>query len=224
MIKTMHSEHSQQSQGQRRFIIIAALLGWSALAIQLYLIFFARWADQASLLGGLVRFFSFFTILTNNLVASALTCAVVRRSDGVHRFFRTPWVCSGIAASIVLVGLAYNVLLRHLWQPQGWQWIADELLHDIMPLLFLVYWWLYVQKGVLRLSHVLLWAIYPLVYFAYVLLRGDLIGDYMYPFIDVGTLGYAKAFINAGGVLAGFFMVSLVLVGLDRVKGCNARG
>lgn len=220
----MHSEHAQPSQRQRNFILLVALLGWSALVIQLYLIFIARWMDHASLLGGLVRFFSFFTVLTNTLVATALSCAISGRSSGAHRFFRTPWVCGGIAASITLVGIAYNVLLRHLWQPEGWHWVADELLHDVMPLLFLLYWWLYVPKGGIRLSHVLLWTIYPLVYFAYVLLRGDLIGDYLYPFIDVGTLGYAKAFINAGGVLAGFVVISLVLVGLDRLKGRNARG
>jgi hypothetical protein len=27
------------------------------------------------------------------------------------------------------------LLLRHLWQPQGPQWVADELLHDVMRLL-----------------------------------------------------------------------------------------
>jgi hypothetical protein len=43
-------------------------------------------------------------------------------------------------------------LLRHLWHPQGWQFIADELLHDVMPLLFLGYWWFCVPKGTLRLG------------------------------------------------------------------------
>lgn len=218
----MYAEHTQHAQGQRCFTIIAACLGWSGLVIQLYLIFVARWADDASLLGGLVRFFSFFTVLTNTLVAVALTCALGLRSSAVHRFFRHPVVCSGIATSIVLVGLAYNVLLRHLWQPQGWQWVADELLHDVMPVLFLVYWWLYVPKGVLQLKHVLLWMLYPVVYFAYVLLRGNSLGDYMYPFINAGTIGFTKAFINASGVLTGFVVIGLLLVGLDRLKGRRA--
>ena len=60
----MYAEHTQPAQGQRRYTIIAASLGWSGLVIQLYLIFFARWADDASLIGGLVRFFSFFTVLS----------------------------------------------------------------------------------------------------------------------------------------------------------------
>lgn len=211
----MFSDDAQAAQGQRYYTLAAACLGWAGLAIQLYLIFLGRWADQASLLGGLVRFFSFFTVLSNTLVAVALSCALSGRDSAGHRFFRHPAVCAGIVVSIALVGIAYNVLLRHLWQPQGWQWIADELLHDVMPLLFAVYWWLYVPKGMLRLKHVALWMLYPVVYFGYVLLRGDVIGDYMYPFIDIGTIGYTSAFINAAGVLLGFVVIGLVILGID---------
>ncbi|KPW68429.1 hypothetical protein ALP86_01359 [Pseudomonas amygdali pv. mori] len=211
----MHREHST-AQGQRYYTLVAACLGWSGLVIQLYLIFIGRYADHASLLGGLVRFLSFFTVLTNTLAAVALSCALTSRQSAGHRFFRHPVVCGGIAVSIALVGIAYNILLRHLWHPQGWQWVADELLHDIMPLAFVLYWWLYVPKGVLRLSHVPLWAIYPVIYFAYVLLRGHMLGDYLYPFIDVGTIGFPKAFINALGVLLGFLLVALLLLGVDR--------
>jgi len=218
----MFRKHLQSAQGQRCYTMVAACLGWSGLAIQLYLVFIARWADDASLMGGLVRFFSFFTVWCNTLVAVVLTCALSRRTSAAHRFFRHPVVCSGIAVSIVLVGLAYNLLLRHLWQPEGWQWVADEILHDVMPLAFLLYWWLYVPKGVLRIEHVLLWSLYPIIYFSYVLLRGSSIGDYMYPFINVGNIGYVQAFTNAGGLLIGFILIALVVLGGDRIRGRKA--
>lgn len=201
----------------RRLIVLAACLGWFGLAVQQYLIFYGRWADHASLLGGLVRFFSFFTVWTNTLVAVALTCALSRRDGPGWRFFRHPVVCSGIAVSIALVGIAYNLLLRHLWQPQGWQWIADELLHDIMPLAFVIYWGLCVPRAKLNLRHVLLWMLYPIGYFGYVLWRGHVVGDYLYPFIDVGTIGFMPALINAGGVLAGFVLIALLVLAADRL-------
>ncbi len=113
------------------------------------------------------------------------------------------------------MGLAYSLLLRHLWQPEGFQLIADELLHDVMPVLFLIYWWRCVPKGSLRLKHIGAWIIYPLVYFAYALLRGDLLGQYQYPFIDVATLGYPQVFVNAGGSSAGFVLIASAVVGLD---------
>ncbi|WP_085715770.1 Pr6Pr family membrane protein [Pseudomonas sp. B28(2017)] len=204
------------SVARRRFVAIAAILGWVGLSIQMYLIFYSRWTLAASLTGGLVSFFSYFTVLSNTLVATVLTCEMTSRGSAARRWFLQPWVSSGVAVSIAVVGLAYNVLLRHLWHPEGWQWLADELLHDIMPLLFLGYWWCCVPKGTLRLGHIALWVIYPLVYFAYSLLRGHLLAVYPYPFIDVEKLGYPQVFINAGGLLAGFVVIALLLIALDR--------
>jgi hypothetical protein len=201
----------------KRYAAAAALAGWVGLVIQQYLIFYSRWEAGASLLGGLINFFSFFTVLTNTLAVVVLSYAWVNRDSPAKRVFLAPSVSSGIAVSIVVVGLAYNLLLRHLWQPEGFQFIADELLHDVMPVLFALYWWWYVPKGHLRFKHIGLWVIYPLVYFAYALLRGDLLGQYQYPFIDVGTLGYPQVFVNAGGILAGFVLIALAVLGLDKI-------
>jgi hypothetical protein len=201
----------------KRFVAAAALAGWVGLAIQQYLIFYSRWTSGASLLGGLVNFFSFFTVLTNTLAVVVLSYALVKRDSAAKRFFLAPKVSSGIAVSIAVVGLAYSLLLRHLWQPEGFQFIADELLHDVMPVLFLIYWWRCVPKGTLQLKHIGAWVIYPLVYFAYVLLRGHLLGQYQYPFIDVDTLGYPHVFVNAGGILVGFVAIALAVVGLDKL-------
>ena len=200
----------------KRFIAATALAGWVGLAIQQYLIFYSRWSSGASLLGGLINFFSFFTVLTNTLAVVVLSYALVQRDSAAKRFFLRPAISSGITVSILVVGLAYSLLLRHLWQPEGFQLIADELLHDVMPVLFLIYWWRCVPKGSLRLKHIGAWMIYPLVYFAYALLRGDLLGQYQYPFIDVATLGYPQVFVNAGGILAGFVLIALAVVGLDK--------
>ncbi|MBI6602660.1 MULTISPECIES: Pr6Pr family membrane protein [Pseudomonas] len=200
----------------KRYVAAAALAGWVGLAIQQYLIFYSRWEAGASLMGGLINFFSFFTVLTNTLAAVVLSYALVKRPSAAQRFFLAPAVSSGIAVSIVVVGVAYNLLLRHLWQPEGFQFIADELLHDVMPVLFALYWWRCVPKGQLRLTHIGLWVIYPLVYFGYALLRGDLLGQYQYPFIDVSTLGYPQVFVNAGGILAGFVLIALLVVGMDK--------
>ena len=201
---------------KHRLCAVMAILGWGALAIQLELVLFARWESGASLVGGLVSYFSYFTIITNTLAAIVLTYAADTRPSRCRAFFLQPWVASGIAVSIIVVGAAYSLLLRQLWQPEGLQWLANEVLHDVMPVLYALYWWFYVPKGVLRWSHVGLWMLYPLVYFAYILLRGHLLGVYPYPFVDVEKLGYAQTFINASGILAGFVAVALLVVAVDR--------
>ncbi|KRP64324.1 Pr6Pr family membrane protein [Pseudomonas orientalis] len=201
----------------KRFVASAALAGWAGLAIQQYLILYSRWSSGASLLGGLISFLSFFTVLTNTLVVVVLSYALVTRESPARRFFLKPGICGGVATSIVVVSLAYNLLLRHLWSPEGFQFIADELLHDVMPLLFLIYWWRCVPKGTLQLRHIAGWVIYPVVYFGYVLLRGHMLGQYQYPFMDVDSLGYPQVFVNAGGILAGFLLIALAVIGVDRL-------
>ena len=212
----MHSQLPPQARGHATYATVAALVGWFALAVQLYLILWGRWVDQASLMGGLVRFMSFFTVVTNTLVTVALTCAITKRDSAALRALRSPVVSAGIVTSILLVSIAYNLLLRHLWSPQGWQWLADALLHDVMPLAFLGYWLLFVRKGVLAVKHVLAWALYPLIYFVWLLIRGQVFGDYLYPFLDMGTLGTKAAMFNAIGVLAGFMVIGFLLLGLDK--------
>ncbi|MGA8136122.1 MULTISPECIES: Pr6Pr family membrane protein [Pseudomonas] len=198
---------------------IAALLGWFALALQLYLILMSRWQGDKSLLGGVDIFFSYFTVLTNILVAIVLTCAATSGDSPFRRFFLNPKVQGGVTAAIVLVGLAYNLLLRHTWNPQGLQWVADELLHDVMPVLFVIYWWFCVPKGTLQWRDFWPWLIYPAVYFVYALVRGYFVGSYPYPFIDVDQLGYPQVFINAVMVLVAFVVISLVVIAVDRWKG-----
>ncbi|MHC8304435.1 Pr6Pr family membrane protein [Pseudomonas sp. PB3P13] len=207
-----------------RLVAVAAVLGWAGLSIQLYLILYSRWTLAASLLGGLVSFFSYFTVLTNTLVATVLTCQLSNRDSAAGRWFLQPRVSGAIAVSIAVVGLAYNILLRHLWHPEGWQWLADELMHDVMPLLFLGWWWGCVPKGTLRLRHIALWVIYPIAWFAFTLLRGHALATYPYPFIDVDKLGYPQVFLNAGGLLAGFVVISLLVIGLDRWLGRRRQG
>lgn len=201
---------------RRRFIAVAAILGWAGLSIQLYLILYSRWSIEASLVGGLMSFFSFFTVLSNTLAATVFTCEWTSRPSALRRWFLQPWVAGAVAVSMAVVGLTYSVLLRHLWHPEGWQLVADELLHDVMPLLFLGYWWWCVPKGALRLRHIGLWVIYPLLYFGYSLLRGHELAVYPYPFIDVDKLGYPQVFLNAAGLLAVFVLISLAVIGLDR--------
>jgi len=114
------------------------------------------------------------------------------------------------------VSAIYNLLLRQLWHPQGWQIAADVTLHDVMPALFLLHWSMAVPKAALRWPQVVYWQLYPAAYFAYVLVRGAVDGWYPYPFLDVTTLGYLRVLIDACVVLLLFIVIALLLVALAR--------
>jgi hypothetical protein len=48
-------------------------------------------------------------------------------------------VQSGAAIYIAIVGIVYSFALRHIWDPQGLQKIADMLLHDSLPVLYVAF-------------------------------------------------------------------------------------
>ncbi len=189
---------------------LIAMLGWAALALQLYLIVELRLEQGASVLVGIVNCLSYFTILTNLLVAAATTAIAWFPSI---KFFRRPAVQAGIALYISMVGITYSLLLRHIWNPHGAQKAADVLLHDVTPVLYVGYWIFKAPKVELARRLALLWLVYPLTYFAYLLARGAVTGLYPYPFLDAGQLGYPAVLANAA-----FLTVSCWLLGLGVIR------
>ena len=202
----------------RAFAAISALIGWGALILQLYLLLRLTVADGRGVIVGIVNYLGFFTILTNILVALALSVPLVVPNSSLGRFFSRPGVITAVAAAIAQVGIIYSLLLRHTWNPQGWQFVVNELLHDVMPILFLIYWWFAVPRGAVRWRDIPLWCAYPLGYLLYVLARGELIGRYPYTFIDVGALGYGRVLVNAAGLLVAFTLPALILMGAGALK------
>jgi hypothetical protein len=200
----------------RTLAALFALLGWCALALQLALTIQLIVGHGGSAPFALWRWIGYFTITTNLLVATALTAWAMTPCGPISGFFASPGVQSMVAMSIIIVSLVYNLLLRGLWRPQGWQWLADVTLHDAMPLLFVVHWWLAVPKASLQWRDIGLWQMYPAAYFVYALLRGAMDGWYPYPFVDVTTLGYARVLVNALIVLLAFVVVAAMLMTLGR--------
>jgi hypothetical protein len=191
-----------------------ALVGWFALALQ-YALMIGPALAEGTALGTTVRFFSYFTILTNLLVAAA--CSAMFLSSGeTRRFFTRPSILTGIALSIALVAIAYSILLRRIWDPQGWQLVADHLLHDVVPLLFVAFWVVWVPKRALTASHVWRWALYPIAFFAYALAQAKVTGWYPYPFLDAADLGYAAVLRNGSIILVLFVAAGFAMVAAGR--------
>jgi hypothetical protein len=206
----------------RLFTIFAAIVAWCGLLLQLYLSLSLTTANGKTIVEGLIIYFAYFTILTNLLVALVLTVPLLAPASRAGRFFTRPGVATATAAAITVVGLAYFLLLRKTWNPQGWQLAADEILHYLTPILFLVYWWISVPKQGLRWSQVGAWMSYPIGYLVYMLIRGELTGHYPYYFVDVSKIGYARTLTNALGILAGFVLMSLLLVLVGRWQNLTA--
>ncbi|KQY51763.1 Pr6Pr family membrane protein [Lysobacter sp. Root494] len=163
-----------------------------------------------------VRFFSYFTILSNLLVLLITATFAFMPESGLGRWFARPLVRGAVALCIGVTFAIYATILRVLWEPQGAQWWADSSLHYAVPVLYLLWWLFAVPHGVLRWSDVLRWLLFPLVYLCWVFLRGAWVNEYPYPFLDLGAVPLPDVLRNCAGVFVVFLALGAVLVAIDR--------
>jgi hypothetical protein len=199
----------------RIYAVTGALLAWFALALQLYLVIIQS-PPGLAMLGEVITYFSFFTILTNLLVALVFTAIAMRSPAGWVQYFSSPSVQGGTAVYIAIVGMVYQLLLRQLWNPKGAQLLADMLLHAVIPLAYVVYWLIFATRTRLRWTDAVVWLAYPGVYLVYVLARGAVSGLYPYPFVDVNALGYGGVLARAAVLMGVFLAMGLLIVAVTR--------
>jgi hypothetical protein len=93
----------------------------------------------------------------------------------------------------------------------------------VTPACALLFWIVFARKGGLVWRDPLLWAIYPLAYLVYAIVRGVTTGKYAYPFLNVLTLGWSRTALNAFYIAAAFMVCGYAMVWFDRRMGSRGR-
>jgi hypothetical protein len=145
----------------------------------------------------------FFTIWANIVVAVVMSGLALRQ-----QWAQSPLLLGGATLSILLVGIVYGLLLRGLLELSGGALLADTLLHKVTPILLPLWWLIFAPKGKLDWIAPWIWALFPLAYLPYALLRGLMEGKYAYPFLNLTELGWAGVAINAALIALGSGLVN----------------
>ncbi|SFT37684.1 hypothetical protein SAMN05216474_0202 [Lishizhenia tianjinensis] len=197
------------------FSCIGMLMGIFAVSTQ-FILFFQ--GSNQSFVHVLLRFISFFTIVTNTLVALYFFTHFFQLKKGFWKLFHLSGSLTALTTFIFIVGLVYQIALRSLWNPTGISMIVDELLHSVIPAFTLLYWYLYSGKDTEKASAVFRWLVYPAIYLSYAMLRGMITHDYPYPFLDLTLIPTSTAIVNVGVILTTGFLFMLLLIFIGRRK------
>lgn len=200
----------------RPIAALGALIGIFGLVLQYILLYGDMAADGASPLAITWRFFSWFTLLTNTFVTLVMARAALRPE--ARSGLNAPRVELMAVTSIMFVCIVYNLLLASRWDPQGWQKVADVVVHNIVPFVFLAFWSVR-QHGSLSWRDAAFAAIWPLAYAVYGLTRGAFDGFYPYFFMDPTSISYGQIAINLVGLVVAFMLGALLLIGISRALG-----
>lgn len=188
---------------------IIALFVFCGIFLQLILMIQAPSTD--SILEVIIRFFSYFTILTNLVVfiyffSKALSADLVEAG-----FWTRPETSTAVTVYICVVGLVYHLVLSRIHHPQGLAKVADHGLHSFTPLITLLYWIVFVSTKNINYLSIPYWLLYPVLYFVYTIIHGAISQFYPYPFLDVSKIGLLQSLLNCLVVLLLFTFLSLLL-------------
>lgn len=193
---------------------IGLILGTAALLLQLWITIPLRLGRGDNILGALVFFFSFFTILTN--LALVLIYASELWPRQWLNWFRRPATRGMMVAAIILVMGFYHFVLAATWAPEGWAKVADIALHYATPIFYVLWWVLFMRHGTLKWNDIPKMLLPPTVYLIYVMIRGAILTEYPYPILEAHRLGYPTVTINVLGVLVGLTILCAIAVAVDR--------
>lgn len=190
--------------------LVVALAAGAGLAAE----FAGVMARNGSALGTAWALLRYFTVTTNLAVACLFTGLALAREP--H-----PRLVAGAALAIGLVGSVYWILLRDLPLGPGGR-LPNLLLHLATPILVPLYWLVATRKGRLTKRDPLLWALYPLGYLVYAIIRAGADGRYPYPFLDLGRLGLGPVALVVTSITASFMAAGFAVVWLDGLLGPGA--
>lgn len=201
----------------RSWHLLTVVVAWAALLLQLVLVVrggvVLDEVTPPALGTRLVRFVSYFTVLTNLLVALTTTSLALGQNA-----YPTWWKVLRLNAivGITVTGLVHWFLLRPLLDLSGADYVADKLLHVVVPLLAVVGWLVFGPRGKAERRLLLPSLIYPIGWLVYTLVRGALVEWYPYPFLDVDLHGYPRALLACVGVAALLLALTQAAIVLDR--------
>lgn len=148
-----------------------------------------------------VRFFSFFTVLSNGAAVVMLVMLAARperdSSSGFALFRGAVTVYMSVTGLVYALILAPN--LADVAVPEPW---IDWAIHVIGPIAIAVDWILHPPPNRPPGNALWVWLVFPTLYLVYSLVRGPIVEWYPYPFLDPAESGgYGGVALWSGVVL-----------------------
>ncbi|MCD7060581.1 Pr6Pr family membrane protein [Pelagibacterium xiamenense] len=164
---------------------------------------------------GILHYLGFLTILSNT--GLVLTYASTLFPHNWLEIFRHPKSRGAVAAIITLVMIFYNFLLAPINPATGFPLFNDYIFHYLLPVVYLVWWFIGTPHGTLEYKDVPVLVAPGLVYAAYVLVRGPILNEYPYPMIDVNAHGYPQVLLFMLYTAIGLCILAALVVLADRL-------
>jgi len=125
------------------------------------------------------------------------------------------------------VAIVYNVVLRRFWSPKGVNKIIDNFLHVLNPLIYILFWFIFLDREYFYKKNYFYysfrWIVYPLIYLLIVCLIGFFIRKFPYPFLNFYNIGFPVFVLNIIFLILFFFFISFLVYIIGKIKLNNTK-
>jgi len=205
------------ADGLRPAHLLTGIVAASAVVLQFVLVWQGHAVLDAqnppTLATRVERFFCYFTVLSNILVA-AVSIRDATGTSASSRLWRV--LRLNAVVGICVTAVVHWFALRPLLDLHGADLLADKLLHVVVPVLAVFTWVVAGPRGQVLSSELVLSSLFPALYMLWTLVHGAWRHWYPYPFADVRLHGYAVVLLNSLAVVALMVVLSFAALLLDR--------
>lgn len=167
-----------------------------------------------------VNYFSYFTIDSNLIATGVLIAGAINRNRASTP--RLDLVRGGAVVYMSITGIVFTLLLSNTDVDTAIPWV-NSVVHELMPLVMLADWLITPPAARLRLRQGLLWLSFPLVWIVYTIIRGAIVNQYPYPFLNPANGGYASVTVYCVAILVAILVISAIVVVLANAAGGGRR-
>ena len=162
------------------------------------------------------------------LTFTNLTTMLVAVFAGVTAWSRRPprWLGLGhLTVTVMVVATALvNAVLLDAALPEGWWGVVDLFQHYLIPVAVLALWALIGPRFGLAWSRLPMVFALPIAWLILTFLRGAMVDEYPYDFLDVGENGWVSVLGMVGGLLVLMAGLAAVLLAIDHRREVRPNG
>lgn len=171
--------------------------------------------------------FAYYTNLSNLICIIYFICYIVKYYILKVKKYNS-CIKGSITITIAITGIVYNFLLRPFMHDvegvMDLHSLSNYVVHIIMPLMVILDWILFDEKGKFKKYYIFIWLILPFIYFIFICIRATLgktftyaSSRYPYFFLDIDAYGVLQVLLNVLLAIIAVLILGYILFKIDNL-------
>lgn len=181
--------------------LLLTIFSWFVLGVM----FYRDVTSQSNISSGLLAVidsYKYYSRQTNLLVALWYSLALIFHFKPTYLSKIQGVLKGAITVYITITFAVFAVMLSGIYHPTGIDSFLSICSHYLIPILFIVDWFISETENNYEWRFLAYWIIYLFNYLVFTIVYAYYTNNYLYPFLNVQNLGWGKFTFNVGVLIA----------------------